>query len=430
MTNNLLIATVGGSPEPVIASLLNWKPKKIIFIVSKDSEASVTAIIERVNSNESNFTIELHDKEHLMVEDPQNMEKCLENLVGLETKSADWNNTGEDYETIIDFTGGTKCMSASLVLFAQNWNCNFSYVGGLERSKDSIGVVLDGKEQIIHNPNPWIYLGYQELEKIGSLFNAGYFQSASSLLSDSIVKSHRKHRKNQLVSLRYLCNALGAWDAFDHKLANEEFKNFFDRQNDFISIYDTNRWKELQPKLQKIYDWTNSFSKNEISRPLLSDLYMNGNRRQKESRFIDAVGRYYRCTEALAQYVLSERFNIKNTGKVDINLIPPEMALTPDEDGFVKLALQESYKFLLLKNDRLGTVFKELKMAGRESILDIRNRCFLAHGFEIIRKETSEDFQSKLLKLLQSENIDPEKVIPTIPNLIFNENHHAIAQRF
>ena len=420
MANNLLIATVGGSPEPVIASLLNWKPKKIIFIVSKDSEASVTAIIERVNSNESNFTIELHDKEHLMVEDPQNMEKCLENLVGLETKSADWNNTGEDYETIIDFTGGTKCMSASLVLFAQNWNCNFSYVGGLQRSKNSVGVVLDGKEQIIHNPNPWIYLGYQELEKIGSLFNAGYFQSASSLLSESILKSHPRHRKNQLVSLRHLCDALGAWDAFDHKGANDEFDRFFERQNDFISFYDTNRWKELSSMLGTIRKWTNSISREEISRPLLSDLYMNGIRRHKESRYVDAVGRFYRCTEALAQYVLYIRHNIKDTSKVAFESIPKELKTFPDEHGYVKLALQDSYRFLLLSNDPLGLLFNKLELGSRTSVLGSRNKSILAHGFSIISEKTCQQFQSKLLPLLESENIYPINEIPKIPKLYFN----------
>lgn len=420
MANNLLISTVGGSPEPVIASLLKWKPKKIIFIISKDSEASVSAIIEKVNSNESNFTIELHNKEHLMIEDPQNMEKCLENLAGLETKSIDWNNNGEDYETIIDFTGGTKCMSASLVLFAQNWNCKFSYVGGTQRSKNSVGIVLDGKEQIINNPNPWIYLGYQELEKIGGLFNAGYFQSASSLLSESILKPLPKHRKNQLISLRHLCDALGAWDAFDHNRTNEEFDRLFERQNDFISLYSTDRWNDLKPFLIKIKDWAQSISRNEISLPLLSDLYMNGVRRYQESRFVDAVGRFYRCTEALAQYALFKRHNIKDTAKVSFDLIPKELKSFPDENGFVKLTLQDSYKLLLLTNDSLGLLFDKLELGSRTSVLGSRNKSILAHGFSIITEKTCLQFQSKLSTLLESENIYPTKEIPEIPKLYFN----------
>ena len=36
MLHSLLIATVGGSPSPVIASLINYKPSKIIFITSVD----------------------------------------------------------------------------------------------------------------------------------------------------------------------------------------------------------------------------------------------------------------------------------------------------------------------------------------------------------------------------------------------------------
>ena len=34
MLHSLLIATVGGSPSPVIASLIHYKPSKIIFWIS------------------------------------------------------------------------------------------------------------------------------------------------------------------------------------------------------------------------------------------------------------------------------------------------------------------------------------------------------------------------------------------------------------
>ena len=420
MLHSLLIATVGGSPSPVIASLIHYRPSKIIFITSVDSEALLPGLIAKVNSEDSAYRIEPHHWKTWKVEDPQNMETCLENLAGLEKESAEWIENGDDYEITIDFTGGTKCMSASLVLFAQNWDCKFSYVGGTQRSKNSVGIVLDGKEQIINNPNPWIYLGYQELEKIGALFNAGYFLSASSLLSESILKSHPKHRKTQLVSLRHLCDAMGAWDAFDHNRTNDEFDRLFERQNDFIRLYSNDRWNDLKPFLVRIKDWTQSISREKISLPLLSDLYMNGIRRHKESRFVDAIGRFYRCTEALAQYILFTRHNINDTARVSIDLIPKEMGKSPDENGSVKLALQDLYRFLLLSNDPLGLLFNTLELGSRSSVLGSRNKSILAHGFSIISEKTSQQFQAKLLSLLESENIFPINVIPEIPKLYFN----------
>lgn len=420
MANILLITTVGGSPSPVVASLLHYKPTRIIFITTVDSEAILNEIISRVNFESADFKIQEHIWKTWRLEDPQNMEKCLENLGGLEAESGSWNENGDNYETIIDFTGGTKCMSASLVLFAQNWDCKFSYVGGTHRSKNSVGIVLDGKEQIIDKPNPWIILGYQELEKIGALFNAGYFQSTSSLLSESILSPSPRHRKNQLVSLRHLCDAMGAWDTFDHERAVTEIGRFFERQNDFIRLCGMDRWRDLESVLVKIENWNTSISKNNISLPLLGDLFCNGIRRFKEKRFEDAVGRFYRCTEGLAQYILLKRHNISDTSRVRSDSIPKGMIKYPDENGFVKLALQESYKFLKLLNDPLGCLFEELELDSRESILGARNKSILAHGFSIISEKTCGQFQSKLSTLLASENINPINEIPPFPKLFFN----------
>lgn len=41
MTSRLLLATVGGAPEPIVTSILEWMPARVIFIVSPESRDQV-----------------------------------------------------------------------------------------------------------------------------------------------------------------------------------------------------------------------------------------------------------------------------------------------------------------------------------------------------------------------------------------------------
>ena len=40
----LLVATVGGSPEPIFASIQHWNPKRFVFVSSKDTSCKVEEI--------------------------------------------------------------------------------------------------------------------------------------------------------------------------------------------------------------------------------------------------------------------------------------------------------------------------------------------------------------------------------------------------
>lgn len=421
MEKNLLIATIGGSEGPVIASIIHYKPKKIVFIVSNDSQSKVETVIAGVNKTGNDYRLESHEYFLLKIEDHQNLEKCLENMRnGLEVEVRKWSELGDDYQVVVDFTGGTKTMSAGLVLVAQNWNCLFSYVGGNERTKNSVGIVVEGKEQIINNFNPWIVLGYSDVEKFLTLFNDKFFHAASDLISKTIVSVFSKSRKNQLQSLNLLSNAMADWDSFNHPSALNNLKNFNDRQNDFIALFGKDTYLSLKKTcLDPIQNWLLGFQENKVNIEIICDLYMNGCRRHEQGRYDDSVARFYRCTEALAQYVLFSRHEIEDTAKVPINvlrMIPGIQVPTTSED-FCKIGLQDAFKLLNSKNEPIGQKFMDLRMHQRESILNTRNSSILAHGFNIVRKSSSETFRAQLLQLLSSEGIDPEKVVPCFPQL-------------
>jgi len=56
---------------------------------------------------------------------------------------------------VADFTGGTKTMSVALALATVQAVGRYTYVGGTERTKDGPGMVVDGKERMLHQANPW-----------------------------------------------------------------------------------------------------------------------------------------------------------------------------------------------------------------------------------------------------------------------------------
>lgn len=58
-------------------------------------------------------------------------------------------------EVCVDYTGGTKTMSVALALATIEESCCYSYVGGGERSKGGVGVVIDGSEKMHFIDNPW-----------------------------------------------------------------------------------------------------------------------------------------------------------------------------------------------------------------------------------------------------------------------------------
>ena len=52
-------------------------------------------------------------------------------------------------------------MSAAFGIQASRWPCMFSYVGGNERTKDGLGIVVSGSEKVFHQTNPWDSLGLE-----------------------------------------------------------------------------------------------------------------------------------------------------------------------------------------------------------------------------------------------------------------------------
>ncbi|MGH7227535.1 MAG: hypothetical protein ACRELF_30350, partial [Gemmataceae bacterium] len=176
--HSLLICTVGGSPEPIVAALKHWQPSRVRFVPTPETRDQVADRILPLAAAED-FPLDAGRYDILELPDGQDLARCVDRLRELTPDVEGWLARGDDFQVVVDFTGGTKCMSAALALQAHRWRCRFSYIGGQERTKDGVGVVVSGKEQVLHMHNPWDALGYQAVEEATTLFDQRAFAAVS-----------------------------------------------------------------------------------------------------------------------------------------------------------------------------------------------------------------------------------------------------------
>ncbi len=444
----LLIITVGGTVNNIRKSVKKWKPEKICFIVSEESKQKIT---EAVDMGKEKIFPKKHDCRFIIVEDPQDMNKTVKNIKNeLDQEHQKWISNGDNYISIVDITGGTKCMTASLALVAQRWrDCLFSYVGGESRDKAGLGVVKGGSEQVMPSYNPWEVLGYQYIEDAVLLFDRHSYSEAYEVLDSAFKQMTQKNttpkvqskqdaqmvkngtderRKNieqenqspvlkeEFCTAKKWIEAYMHWDNFQHKKALNiletkvqkhlnDLKKIFEEFNfDFErNLTDSIKYlKKLSYSCNNSVDGTQNNRKNSLY--LIFDLIVNAKRRKEQGRLDDAVARLYRAIEAIAQYRLWHEYDI-DSSKAPVSVLQPKSQNKNSESCMKKIGLQESYLCLYNKGDFIGKKFKELgllnsfdddlsKSSIENNPLTQRNNSILAHGFEPISKE--ENFEELL----------------------------------
>lgn len=399
--NTLLICSVGGTPEPVAASIRAWKPARILFLCSTETRPQ-TDIVLRMALTSGDVPISTGSIDYLPLQNPQDLEQTLRDLRPLDRDVREWQQRGVDYQVAVDFTGGTKVMSAALALVARRWACTFVYVGGDQRTKEGIGIVVSGSERPSHQLNPWDALGYQVIEEAIAVFNGGGYASAASLLDSAIKNTARSEVKRELSTLKAVVDAYSAWDRFDHNGAKSRFDDALKNRNDLEIIFSghASPFANLERHRREV----DSLAKTtEPTITWVIDLVGNARRRAAEGRYDDAVARLYRAFEALAQIRLREQYGIADTKSIPFDRLPE-----PLREGWkgrahndaVTLGLRDVYLLLRELGDDLGRRFSDLKLDDNErSPLVARNQSILAHGFQSVSKDAYAQLYEKLCSL-------------------------------
>lgn len=404
---SVLIVSVGGSPNVVAKAIEYNKCKFIIFFCSAETYSAVNDI---KNSLGKDFVIE--DFERIVVDEYEILSKCCRKLNNeIPQKLKQW---GKDYkDVIVDYTGGTKAMSAALVLSTIENCSSYSYIGGNDRSKEGVGIVIDGKERYCYHQNPWDELALNHLKIIDSSFNNARYVFAQKQIEDILPKVDEKLKKLYEI-LKDMCELYYRWDSFKYKDANNLFGRVLNGLKHYQALSNESI-DYLVGELEKGQKWMNELvaciNNNGVvegvkgSMMVCSDFISNAKRRaEKENKYDDAVARLYSCIEKMAKYMLLE-FGIDNS-KTRKDQIPCELenkfesALYYDKDEkkeFYKYGLSKSCDLLSHKDEDFKARYVKMKKE-LENLMTQRNKSALAHGITPIKKETYEKMLETTLK--------------------------------
>ena len=144
-----MIISLGGSPEPLVRSIAEHRPQFVTFLASQDSVVLLGKVMELLDQG----GVPRPEHRVVLADDVNSLVHCYEKAL----KCARWLEDREFQadEVVVDYTGGTKSMTAALALATVGKGYRFSYVGGTSRTKGGLGIVETGSEAVHTGVSPW-----------------------------------------------------------------------------------------------------------------------------------------------------------------------------------------------------------------------------------------------------------------------------------
>lgn len=391
----VLIMTIGtGSTGADIAHGL--------FFSIKDSNPNLLILI----GSEKSFEITLPHLKNLIAQEDLNLEileKLIEEVNDFEFLHFEYSKIinellkqGYSINKInVDYTSGTKAMSAALVSAAIEAKVgSILYVYG-ERGEG--GRVKSGTERR-NSLSPNKLYSQDFFQKAVDLFNAYRYTNCIELLS-----SYEFHPEflNKVNLLHNLAKIFDAWDKFSFSAAFEIARHF--------SLEELKEFN-LKGKFEKDYlPLLVKLKETHLSIEKVFDLIENANRRASEGRFDDAVARLYRALEMIGQIEFEKEFKCP-TSNVNVENIPEEFRADINKhyydlkDGKIKIPLFAVFDLLAKINNKIGLQFNN-NLEQNKKILSQRNNSILAHGAIPLTEDNYNEAFMIITKLFESISI-------------------------
>jgi len=395
-----MIATLGTGQDVekgLAKSIQTSNPDKLCFLATQESLVT----IERI---ESVLGCKLNYEPPCIISSPEDVEECWR--VARETICSLLQAGCRAADIAVDFTSGTKAMSAGAVLAAAGLEVgSLSYVGGKER--DASGRVISGTERvIILTPNEVFVDHHRRL--IRYLFNSFQFEACLKLIEETRNRTAAPELQQEFGRLKNLVLAYSWWDKFDHQKSASCFGQI-PRRFDSRWRIDTSRSKEIVSRIarQRERYSTSGEIKDKFSEEILADLLANAERRAKEGKYDDSVARLYRAVEVIGQMLLA-RHNL-DTSALRIEDMPSEWQKKyRKSDEPIKLGQEQSFALLEALGEQTGREYRENK--NLRNYLKKRNSSILAHELEPMTREIYEELSREANQLAG-------KVFPSLSSL-------------
>jgi len=386
--NKALVITVGtgvGDDEGeairsiahgIVASIRNSNPSRVVFVVSEKSlQATVPEIKRQAGS--------LPAHEFVMIERIDDVDEAFEKV-----RSSILSLRASGYEVVVDFTTGTKAMSAGAVLAATYEGATLSYVAGERHG----GRVPMGTERVmVYSPVKGIV---KMQEKIAAeLFDVYQFEASLRIFRSIVERGVEPRLREAYEALVSVIEGYMLWDRFNHEMGFSMLASM-----------------ECVPARNKEF-LGRMLSSGERERYYIADLINNAERRSQEGKYDDAVARLYRTTELIAQYILRKRYGIE-TGDADLSAVDERVRAKyeryRDERGRIKIGMVKAYELLAELGDEIGEIFRANRRL--QHLLTRRNESILAHGTLPVGKEVTDELAQHVRELARA-------AVPEVGNL-------------
>lgn len=414
MTKGLLL-TVGTSFDSEIFSIETLGPDSVAFICTPTSSRFVDEIARSCNLPAACLqTFEVPD-------DPDQ----LGNLISKTHDAYRWleNKCGPDRTLYINPTAGRKWMSTGMTMFAGRTGAEIFYVDVQYK---------DGKPdpttmRLLTLGNADDYTGMFQADDARLLFNRGDFAGAAQTFN-GINAIGRAAARELYRGLTGISDALDGWDKFQH-YRSEAIANGLN-----ASLEECCRGaRELGIDLSDFEAGMKALERSmrsvtQDAKPSLlaiADLLQNGSRRLAMGRTDDAVARFYRALEAIAQHMLAN--NGIDASSIDWSAVSDDAKNEFDksrghETGTAlptKLPLMQAFQLArAMELNGAGDFFNAQGRFTFERHLGNRNDSILAHGWNAVSESNSASFRKAVNDALQRLGADPTGwEVPMLPKL-------------
>ncbi len=400
----ILLATVGGSHQPIVTAIRANRPEHVFFFCTDRDPAT----------GQPGSRVQIEGKGACIKAAPKDDKPTLTNIpaqCGL--ADADWELRivpADDLDgafsamraalaelrgrfpaarLLADYTGGTKTMTAALVLAAlESADVELGLVTG---SRGDLVRVADGTQGAAAASVNGVRLARAMQPYLDAWRRHAYSEAADGLAA--LPAPRQPGLRAARDRARDLSAAFAAWDRFDHRAAAALFDLYAGVAAPVLGAW----YAPL-----RVLAGSDSPKRTGL---LIWDLWLNALRRAADGRHDDAVARVYRVIEWSAQWLLETRAGLRTAD------LPAEVAaaagIAPGRDGRFQAGLWAAWQ---LVEKHVGGPAAQFIAAQRSSMLDHlrrRNDSILAHGFAPVGKAEwralQEWFESSFVPMLREE---------------------------
>lgn len=373
----ILMCTVGGSHEPILQSIKDARPILVCFFCTDkssntDQEGSISQIKGKGNV--------IHEKQGEKTTLPNiptqagladSQFKCKivpaddlgEAVRLMRATISELRRDHPNRRILADYTGGTKTMTAALVVASLEFeNVELQLVSGQRLDLRSVEA---GTANTWRASDATLRMRQEMQLHLKAWRHFAYSETAAGL--EQIHPLAGTPNLDNLLMVKGISQALSHWDSFDHELAHNRLKPFGKYMNQHYSAL-----------LPTICTLTGDTPKRTPA--LLFDLWLNAERRASQGRYDDAVARWYRLMEWTAQWQIKKHLDAE-TANFPADMLPSEVVVHPGPDGKLKVSLINAWKILHAQGIEPCSTFFKSQESTLLNHLSKRNDSILAHGF-------------------------------------------------